>query len=283
MTFGARTLAAGWKIGLLLLLALGATGCQGIAKISESMYMMTPAQEIRFGAQVAHQVEAKEELVIDPAVLKYVREVGDRIARTSPHSDVPIRFFVVKDPAINAFAIPGGNVYVNTGLLKTADDEAELASVIAHEIGHVVRRHAAIQVSHAIGMSAFQQSILGGNSTQAAQIVNSLLAKGVMFNFSREDEFEADTIAVRTLYHAGYDPQAIKRLFFKLVQTYGDSTPPTRILQPLANLTSTHPSTRERIARVDALIATMPTHPYTPTTTDLRRVQGRLKQLSLIE
>lgn len=286
MTLAARTtIAAGWRLGLFLLVAIGLTGCQGFTGFAERL--MTPEQEVRFGAQIARQVEKREQLVTDPAVLKYVREVGGRIARTSPHSDVPIRFYVVKDPTINAFAIPGGNIYVNTGLLKAADDEAELASVIAHEIGHVVRRHAAIQVSHAVTRNAIQQSILGGNSTLAAQMISSLFAKGVLFNFSREDEFEADTIAVRTLYHAGYDPQALKRLFFKLVQAYGDTTPPLHLLQPLANLTSPadsiHPSTRERIARVDALIATLPTPPYTPSTTDLRRVQGRLKQLNLIE
>lgn len=287
MPFGVRPLSACLRrlalLTLLPLVALAATSCSVVDSLSRSMALMTPEQEVRFGAQVARQVEQRIPLVHDPAIVNYVREVGGRVALISPHSDVPIRFFVVQDDSINAFAIPGGNIYVNTGLIRAADDESELASVIAHEIGHVVRRHSARQISHTEFVNTVQQVIkMGGNAPQAAQLVSSMVGKGVLFNFSREDENEADTIAVRTLYNAGYDPQGLKRLFTKLVQTYGDNGPSMRLLD-LAALASSHPNTRERIIRVDAIARSLPPRKYPPVTQDLRRIQGRLKELKLIQ
>lgn len=287
MPFGVRPFRASIRrLALLMLLplaALSATSCSVVDSFSHSLTLMTPEQEVRFGAHVSRQVEQRVPLVHDPAIVNYVREVGGRVALISPHSDVPIRFFVVQDDSINAFAIPGGNIYVNTGLIKAADDESELASVIAHEIGHVVRRHSARQISQTEFVKSVQQALkMGGNAPQAAQLVSAMLGQGVMFNYSQKDENEADTIAVRTLYNAGYDPQGLKRLFTKLVQTYGDNAPSMRLLD-LTALASSHPNTRERIIRVDTIARSLPPRKYPPVTQDLRRIQGRMKELKLIQ
>lgn len=288
MTFGPRTMtAACWRLGLASLLMVAATGCSVFKIIPEALFMMTPDQEVRFGAQVAQEVEKRVQLVNDVTVLDYVRDVGNRVVRASPHSDIPIRFFVVKDDSINAFAIPGGNVYVNTGLLHAADDEAELASVMAHEVGHVVRRHGARQVSHTEGPTVVLQVITGDNAVRSAELMNSILSKGVMFNLSSQDEFEADSMSVRTLYNAGYDPQALDRLLNKLVQTYGERGPTLKIMEQFSRYvpvsTSSHPPTVERINRVESLARSLPPRAYPDTATELRRAQGRLKMLKLIQ
>lgn len=280
---GTRSLTTTWlRLGVLLLMVAGATGCSGISWVSSKFLMMSPSQEIRFGSKVAEEVEKREQLVSDPQVVDYVREVGQRVLRNSPPSEIPIHFYVVKDDTINAFAIPGGNIYVNTGLLKAVDDEAELASVMAHEAGHAARRHSARQISNNVPVEMINNIILPENSPQLIKVIDNLFAKGVMFNFSRTDEFEADAIAVHTLYQAGYDPQAMDHLFNKLVQTYGDKGPTLSILEKFSNYASTHPSTRERMARVESVSRRFPAREYPSLTTELRRVQGRLKQLNLI-
>ena len=267
----------------LMLLALAGMGCATMGNYLGKAFIMTPEQETQFGPKVAQQVEKDIKLVDDPEVLNYVRSVGQRVWKNSPPSSIPARFYVVKDDSINAFAIPGGNIYVHTGLITAADDEAELASVIAHEAGHVIRRHGAQAVSRAtsinMGVEAVQSILVGPNSPQSTQLIISLLGQGAgqgaMFKYSRQDEQEADTIAVNTLYRANYDPKAMVRFFSKLMNK---TTDPGKF----AALFSSHPPTRERIANVNAALNSLPPKSLpSDSVTGLRRVQGQLKALGM--
>lgn len=270
-----------WHLWALLILVAGGTGCSGFAAFSEKTFMMTPEQEVQFGEQVARKIESEVKLVQDPAVVSYVRAVGDKVWKNSPVSLIPARFFVVQDDAVNAFAIPGGSIYINTGLINAVDDESELAAVMAHEAGHVIRRHGARQASHTAGVDRIQAVVIGKNSPQAAQIVGTLLGKGILVAYSKDDERQADEIAVLTLARAGYDPMALYHLFSKVTDKSSGHGPLTNLTNLVTDKLASHPPTQERIANVEAMAHSLSPKKYKNSITELRRAQYRLKQLGL--
>lgn len=248
-------------------------GCAQFANISAALFMMTPEQERDFGKKVQVEVEKELTIVNDPEIVGYVRQVGKTVWDQSPKTPFPVEFYVIDDPTLNAFAIPGGTIYVHTGLIEASDDEAELASVIAHEMGHVVRRHSARQVSRDTGLKMFEQILLGNDNGQATQLLSGLVKQGVMFNYSRDDEREADAIGVGTLYRAGYDPMAM-HTFFQKLQDQGESPS-----GPVSNFFASHPPTSERMNNVLTTISNMQPKAYKRPITDLRRTQARIETL----
>jgi predicted Zn-dependent protease len=238
--------------------------------------MMTTEQEVSFGEQVKTEVEKDLTLVNDPEVVGYVRDVGQKVWGQSPKTPFPVEFYVVADNTLNAFAIPGGSIYVHTGLIEAADDEAELASVIAHEMGHVVRRHSARQVSRQTGIQVVEEIVLGNDTGQATQLVTGLLKQGVMFNYSREDEREADAIGVGTIYRAGYDPMAMYSFFHKLQEQGGSPE------GPVSTFFASHPPTSERMNNVLEIVNNLEKKPTERPITDLRRTQARIEELGLV-
>jgi predicted Zn-dependent protease len=256
-------------------MTLALNGCAGFASFSEAMFMMSPDQELELGNQVAEQIESEMAPVTDPEINRYMIDLGQRLWANSPQGPLAPRFFVVKQEELNAFAIPGGNVYIHTGLIDAADDEAELASVVAHELGHVIMRHGARHVSHSMGLDLVQQVVLGSDAGQASQIVGSIIEQGIITNYSRQDESEADRIAVQTLHKAGYDPAALSTFFAKLRDKYGDSP------GGVSSLFASHPPTAERMANVQAMVRQLPPRQYTRPVTELRKTQGRLKKLGM--
>jgi predicted Zn-dependent protease len=260
----------------LLALALFATGCAGFATLSESMFMMSPEQEVALGQKLAPQIQKDMVLVQDPAVTSYVEALGQRIWANSQGGQIQPRFFVVKNDELNAFAIPGGNVYVYTGLLDAAENEAELSAVLGHELGHVSMRHGARHVSRQQGLDFVQQLVLGADSGQAAQLVAQIVDSGALNHMTQQDESEADAIGVQTLYRMNYDPLAMRSFFGKLKDKYGDNA------GVAASFLADHPPTSARMDHVSQLAAQLPPKPFqTPPVTELRRVQGRLKQLGM--
>lgn len=267
----------------LLLMTAGLpalSGCSAFNAVSQSLFLMTPEQELEFGKQVATEIEKDVTFVNDPEVNQYVKGLCQRVWAKSPRSDIPANFYVIEDPAINAFAIPGGNIYIQTGLINAADDEAELSAVIAHEIGHVVHRHGAQSVSRQTSAGMIQQILIGEGSAQSAEMVAGLVSQGVMFKYSRMDELEADAAAVGTLHRCGYDPLAMSTFFEKLTERYGENN------SRLALFFSTHPPNSERISRVHEMsdeLAAREKVDYDRPITDLRKVQARLDQLGMAE
>lgn len=202
---------------------------------------LSDEQEVQFGAQINEQITQEVRLYRNRRVVGYVDGIGQRLAAASPRPDIPYTFQVVDDPSINAFATMGGYVYVNTGLLRAAKNEAELASVIAHEIGHIAEEHALEQMK--------ESAIASGVATVAGVDRDQFVQLGVELALrrpnSRRDEYEADEIGLQTLARAGYDPRAAVSFMRTLQQASGGS-PPT--------ILSTHPATGERAERLAAAI-----------------------------
>jgi predicted Zn-dependent protease len=252
------------------------TGCEVVDQMLTTG-QMTPEEEIEFAKQIKPEIEKDLTFVNDPIVVNYIRKVGKIVVANSPQpAQVPSNFFVVKNDEINAFAIPGGNIYVHTGLIDAADDEAELASVLAHEFGHVVYSHGAKNVTRAMNASMLQQLILGQDGGQIAGAVGGLVAQGVLTTYSRDAERQADSIAVPTLYHAGYDPNGMISFFETLTERYGEGG------GTMIALFASHPPTAERITQVRAEIAALPPkEPLLRPINELRKVQVRLRELGL--
>jgi predicted Zn-dependent protease len=197
-------------------------------------------QEIQIGQQINQQLVSSEiRLYQNPSITSYVNEIGQRLAAVSNRPDIPYTFQVVNDRNINAFATMGGFVYVNAGLVASADNEAQLASVMAHEIGHIASRHAIKQmrqVAVAQGVSA----VAGINQNQAVQIGLELALRRPK---SRQAEFEADQQGLVTLGRAGYAQSAMIAFMEKLL---GSNSVPTFL--------SDHPATGDRIAALKQAI-----------------------------
>jgi predicted Zn-dependent protease len=191
-------------------------------------------EEIQLGKQINQQLVSREfQLYRNESVNRYVDQIGQRLAARSDRSNIPYTFQVVNNKSVNAFATAGGFVYVTTGLMTTADNEAQLASVLAHEIGHISNRHLIQQMR--------QTAIAGGVATAAGVDRNRAVQIGVDLALrrpnSRQDEFEADQTGLRTLRRAGYAESAMVAFMEKLLKQ-GRSAP---------TFLSTHPATSDRI------------------------------------
>ncbi len=253
-----------------LLAILMLNGCAQFAAVSEAVFMMSPEQEVKLGSQMREQINQEMTVVNDPEVNRFINAMGQRLYANAPDRGVvEPRFHVVRDDSLNAFAVPGGDIYVHTGLIKAVDDEAELAAVVAHELGHVIRRHGARQVSRNMGMQLLEQALLG-EAGQATQIVSQLLQTGVMFNYSRDDEREADQIAVHAMHRTGLDPMALRSFFGKLQAQSGGGG------GGIPTFLSTHPPTAERMQNVQNLVQSLPARQYQRPTSEINRIKARL-------
>ena len=206
---------------------------------------ISPRQEVDLGKQINKELVGSEvRLYRNPEVNRYVEKVGRHLAANSDRPDLPYTFQVVQDDSINAFATLGGYVYVHTGLLKTADNEAELASVLAHEIGHIGGKHVVKQMQ--------QKALESGLLTAAGLDRNTAVQIGVQLARdlprSRKNEFEADQRGLRTLTRTGYAQSAMVSFMQKLLKKGGSA--PTFL--------STHPGTSDRIDALRQAINSQP-------------------------
>jgi predicted Zn-dependent protease len=234
-------------------------------------------KEVRMGRELAAEVDRQAKFIDDPLITEYVNRVGQNIVL---HSDakVPFTIKVIDSDEINAFALPGGFFYVNKGLLLAADNEAELAGVMAHEIAHVAARHAVENQTKgtlleylALGGSIF----LGGIPGLIYQNTAGLGLLGLFMKFSRGAEEEADKLGVQYMWAAGYDPTAMATMFEKL-EAKNKKKPGF-----IAKAFSTHPAPPDRRASALALAARFPEHDeYVISTSEFQRVKGKLLRLS---
>jgi len=224
------------RIGTALFLLL--LGCAAVSQIN----LIPTEDEVRMGAQYAQQIEAELDLVADAEVNAYVDSLGRLLAANSERTDIDYRFRVVDSEEVNAFALPGGFIYVNRGLIAAADDESELAAVIAHEIGHVVAKHGAKQMTRQFGLAALASAALGDDPGMIEATVANILVAGALMKYSRDMEVEADHLGVDELVRAGIEPDGMVRFFEKIKAMQG------RGLSSVERFFSTHPPTEDRIA-----------------------------------
>jgi len=233
-------------------------------------------KERALGRELAKEVEAQANIVTDPVVTEYVNRLGQQIVRNSD-ARVPFTIKVVDNDEINAFALPGGFFYVNTGLLLAADNEAELAGVMAHEIAHVAARHATRNATRAEiwNIASLPLIFVGGPVGYAVRQVAGLAVPMSFLKFSRDAEREADLLGLEYQYKAGYDPASFVQFFEKLHATEKQKH------SALAKAFSTHPMTDDRIKRAQQGIERMlpARDEYVVTTSEFDDVRMRLEAM----
>jgi beta-barrel assembly-enhancing protease len=228
-------------------LALAATTALTLAACGVSTQ-----QEVEMGAGYAQQINAQLPIVSDPEINRYINVLGDSIARLSDDRNLEWHFYVVDSKEVNAFAVPGGFIYINRGLIERADKMDQVAGVLGHEIGHVTNRHSIKQMQKMQGAQVgvtLGCVLLRACTSDAAQAGISLVGNAVFAKFSRSDEQEADRSGVTYITRANIDPRGIPEMFQKLLEE--------RKARPagVEAWFSTHPLEEDRIAETQGIIA----------------------------
>ncbi len=249
------------KPGIANACAITATLLAGACAVNPAtgerqLILMSEGQEIAMGREADQSISASLGNYDDASLQKYLTDIGNRMAGLSERPNLPWSFKVVDDPIVNAFALPGGFIYITRGIMAHFNSEAELASVVGHEIGHVTGRHSAEQLSRAqlaqVGLAAGQ--IFGPQSLQG--LVGAAGAGlGLLFlKFGREDERQADDLGLRYMNRAGYDPREMPDVFAMLgsISVAGAS-------DPVPEWLSTHPNPENREQRIETAIAALGT------------------------
>src|SRR6267142_1564937 len=241
-----------------------------------SINFISIEKEIGLGRQLAAEIERQVKLIDDPTINEYVNRVGQNLVRNSD-AKVPFTIKVVESDEINAFALPGGFFYVNSGLILAADDESELAAVMAHEIAHVAARHGTENASKAqmVNIASLPLIFLGGVGGFALRQAAGFLIPMQFLQFSRKAEAEADYLGVEYLYKTGYDPGAAVSFFEKL-QARESARPGS-----VSKMFSTHPPTGDRIEMTKKNIeAVLPDkEQYVVTTSEFTKIKMQLARL----
>ncbi len=237
-------------IAATLFLFFGMQGAQA------GMFSLSEQEEINIGRQAAAQIDRKVKILRYPEVQHYISRLGMELARASARPSLPWRFRVIQDEHINAFALPGGFIYIHSKVLEVANSEAELASVIAHEIGHIEGRHYEAQIEKAqryqLGLGILGAVVGRGSGGNAAVIAGRLLARGQLTKHSRHAEADADRRGVAILYRAGFDPMVMSRFLRHLVKLGRGNR------GMLAGFFADHPAARDRVASTRAQAQALP-------------------------
>src|SRR5690242_16201650 len=245
----------------------------GDRNVSGKVNFYSLEKEIALGKQLAQQVERQSKIINDPVVAEYVNRIGQNLVRNSD-AKVPFTIKVVEDPTVNAFALPGGFFFVQSGLILHADTEAELAGVMAHEIAHVAARHGTRQATRGeiAQLATIPLIFMGGAAAYGIYQAAGLLVPMSFLHFSREFEAEADYLGVQYMYKSGYDPTAFVD-FFEKVETLEKRKPGT-----MAKVFSTHPMTDDRIRSAQKNIQNylVAKPEYVVTTSEFNDVKNRL-------
>jgi beta-barrel assembly-enhancing protease len=236
-------------------------------------------QEIQMGQEYAQQINAQLPIVQDPELNRYINVLGDSIARLTSRKDLDWHFFIVDSKEVNAFAVPGGYVYVNRGLIERSDKMDEVAGVLGHEIGHVVRRHTVKQMEKEQGANVgitLACVLTGVCNSQVAGAAINIAGSAVFARFSRSDEAEADQEGFNNVVHAGISPEGMVSMFQKLLEE--------RKSRP-AGVEAwflTHPLEEDRITAIQTRINQLPPSTLANLGTDTRNFhsfKARLQSL----
>ena len=266
-------------ITLIAALSLGLPAVAEHKELKPGWNLFSKDQDVQLGREAAAQVESQMPIVRDSNINNYVQRIGQRLASQPQADKYPYTFKVVGEKSINAFALPGGPTYVHTGLIAAADNEAQLAGVMAHEIAHVALRHGTNQASKAnlIQLPAMLAgALIGGNNGsmlgQLAQLGIGLGANSVLMKYSRDAERQADLLGAQMMAQAGYNPIEMARFFEKLQAQGGSGAP---------EFLSSHPNPGNRMQLIQEEIRTLPQRSYsTGDPAELQRIKAQLGSVS---
>ena len=233
---------------LSIFLSCVTTGPDG----KKSFVLMSDAEEVAIGKDVDADIRAMNKVYPDTAWARYINEVGQRVVKVCDRQNIEYHFNVIESDQINAFATPGGYVYFYTGILRMMESESEMAAVMAHEVSHVVARHSAKHLQAALGASIIASIALGRHSEELIGQITGIIIGLSLTGYGRSHELEADQFGLVYMTRAGYNPGGARSMFAKLAELSGGKG------GVFEKLTSSHPDTQERIAKIDAQIAAMP-------------------------
>src|SRR5215510_5682289 len=262
-----RIRSSAW-IGVVLLATV--LWAQGPSEFHPGFNLFSKDQDVQLGKESADQVRKQMTVINDPVLTAYVNRVGKRLANAQEARDsgYPFTFEVVADPTINAFALPGGPMFINTGLLKAVDNEAQLAGVMGHEMSHVILRHGTNQASKSrlIELPAVLGSQVAGGSLigQLTQLGIGLGANSVLLKFSRSAESQADLMGSHLMAESGYNPMEMARFFDKLNAEGGQRAP---------QFMSDHPNPENREKAIQEEIQKLPQKNYGYQTGQFQRMK----------
>jgi predicted Zn-dependent protease len=235
--------------GLVLALLLG---CSSLGIEEGGFNLISLDEEWAMRDDLRRQVETQKRVVHDAQANAYLDRIGRQLVAKTALGNREWDFGIVDEPTLNAFNLPGGLVYVHSGLIREADTLDQLAGVLAHEIGHGVARHGTQLMTRAYGLELLASIALGNDPSQAERILAQVVGTGVLNKYSREAEREADALGVRTAHSAGIDPRGLPDFFRTLEERR--QRDPSKVEQFFAS----HPLDAERIRDTEALIAELP-------------------------
>jgi predicted Zn-dependent protease len=250
----------GYAVAGLATLGLGMALGVGACGVSQQ-------QEVEMGQQESAQIQQQLPLVQDPVINQYVNALGNQIASHTSRSDLQWQFYVVNTDVVNAFALPGGIIYVNRGVLERADKMDELAGVLGHEIEHVVERHSVKQMEQMQGANvgvALACALTNICNNEAAAAAINIGGTAVFAKFSRQDEVQADEGGFRNVMNAGISPEGMLTFFQKLLAEEQQSGSNSAV----SSWFSDHPGTQDRIADIQRMLAQVPASTLRNLTTD---------------
>lgn len=263
--------ASASRFAAAALVALFAVGCATSGVNKGDFNLVSLQEEWQLGQQLERDIARQMDILRDPQTVSYVNRIGQRIVNQTELAEAPWEFHVVADPSLNAFNVPGGHVYVHTGLICATDNVSELTGVMAHEIAHGVSRHGTEQLSKAYGANIVAGLLLGANPPIYQQLLTQVVAGGTFAKFSRDAEREADHLGVVYMYNAGFDPHGMVTMFQELLQRR------ERDPGAVEQFFSSHPLTQERIENVRQQIDQLPPRQgLVARDAEFQRVQSRV-------
>ncbi len=274
-----RRMKRGFAAALVFGLILAPLALAERTRLKPGWNVFSPQQDIEIGKEVSKQAEQQQVMLNDKKVDDYLTRLGLKLAAKAPGEKYPYQFKGVNDPNINAFALPGGFLYINRGTIEAADNEAQLAGVIGHEIGHSALRHGTNQMTKATALQlplAVLGGVVGNNSIVGllTQVGANFGAESILLKYSRDAERQADIVGTQILFDNGYDPRAMAEFFQKLEAGSKNGSRPVQFF-------SSHPNPENRIVAVNAEVDKMggARSNYQNDTADFRAIQKYVKSL----